>query len=186
MGWVDNYLNQPSVKAELGVSPEREFATCNMDVNQAFALSGDWSNSALLLPELVNDGVRLLVYAGNAGQYCFCLFLKKSWDCILHSLGFERVDYELCYSLLPSTIDNNHIKRHGWALFLVLCPVLNMLHAIVLSGGLWLWISFCSLGIASMGVMWKKRSITRDLSFCTVIHNHIDLYLSLFFFNFFF
>jgi Serine carboxypeptidase len=54
MGWVDSYLNQPSVKAELGVSPEREFTTCNMDVNQAFTMNGDWSNSALLLPELVD------------------------------------------------------------------------------------------------------------------------------------
>ena len=69
MGWVDTYLNQPSVKAELGVSPEREFTTCNMDVNQAFTLGGDWSNSALLLPELVNDGVRLLVYVGDAGVF---------------------------------------------------------------------------------------------------------------------
>ena len=69
MGWIDTYLNQPAVKAELGVSPEREFTTCNMAVNQAFTFSGDWSNSALLLPELVNDGVRLLVYAGNAGMF---------------------------------------------------------------------------------------------------------------------
>ena len=73
MGWVDSYLNQPSVKAELGVSPDREFATCNMEVNQAFTFGGDWSNSALLLPELVNSGVRLLVYAGNAGEFFFFL-----------------------------------------------------------------------------------------------------------------
>jgi hypothetical protein len=71
MGWVDTYLNQPSVKAELGVSPDQKFATCNMEVNQAFTFSGDWSNSALLLPELVNGGVRLLVYAGNAGEFFF-------------------------------------------------------------------------------------------------------------------
>jgi len=70
MGWIDTYLNQPSVKAELGVNPERKFATCNMAVNQAFTLSGDWTNSALLLTELVNDGVRLLVYVGNADLLC--------------------------------------------------------------------------------------------------------------------
>ena len=88
MGWIDTYLNQPDVKAELGVSPEREFATCNMAVNQAFALSGDWSNTALLLPELVNDGVRLLVYAGNAGMFfsstVFSISLSLSerrWSC---------------------------------------------------------------------------------------------------------
>lgn len=40
-----------------------------MQVNQAFTLNGDgMHNSALLLPELVDAGVRLLVYAGNAGE----------------------------------------------------------------------------------------------------------------------
>ena len=85
MGWVDTYLNQPSVKAELGVSQERKFASCNMEVNQAFTLGGDWSNSALLLPELVNGGVRLLVYAGNAGEFfsaSISLFLfERRWSC---------------------------------------------------------------------------------------------------------
>jgi len=31
-------------------------------------------NSALLLPDLINDGVRLLVYAGNAGMWR-CIFV---------------------------------------------------------------------------------------------------------------
>lgn len=75
MGWIDTYLNRPSVKAELGVNPEREFSTCNMDVNRDFTLNGDWDNYALLLPELVNGGVRLLVYAGNAGEYPYSAFL---------------------------------------------------------------------------------------------------------------
>ena len=86
MGWVDTYLNQPSVKAELGVSPDRKFATCNMDVNQAFTFGGDWTNSALLLPELVNGGVRLLVYAGNAGVFLLASF--ETVFCI--SLSSER------------------------------------------------------------------------------------------------
>ena len=52
-----------------------------MDVNQAFTLSGDWSNSALLLQELVDDGVRLLVYVGNAGEF-FSLALSRTVICI--------------------------------------------------------------------------------------------------------
>ncbi|EAU81994.2 carboxypeptidase C [Coprinopsis cinerea okayama7 len=71
MAWIENWLNKPDVKASLGVSPDREFASCNMDVNQAFTMNGDgMRNSALLLPELVNDGIRLLVYAGNADLMC--------------------------------------------------------------------------------------------------------------------
>jgi len=71
MGWIETWLNNPRVKAALGVSPARDFASCNMDVNKAFTMNGDgMHNAALLLPELVNDGVRLLVYAGNADMMC--------------------------------------------------------------------------------------------------------------------
>jgi carboxypeptidase C (cathepsin A) len=42
-----------------------------MEVNQAFTFQGDgMHNSALLLPDLINEGVRLLVYAGNADAMC--------------------------------------------------------------------------------------------------------------------
>ncbi|KAF8968259.1 Alpha/Beta hydrolase protein [Flammula alnicola] len=67
MGWIETWLNDPSNKAALGVNPSRNFASCNMEVNQAFTMNGDgMHNSAALLPELVDSGVRLLVYAGNA------------------------------------------------------------------------------------------------------------------------
>ncbi|PPQ66021.1 hypothetical protein CVT26_010777 [Gymnopilus dilepis] len=71
MTWIDTWMNEPSNKAALGVNPERTFESCNMEVNQAFTLNGDGAhNSAALLPELVNAGVRLLVYAGNADMMC--------------------------------------------------------------------------------------------------------------------
>lgn len=42
-----------------------------MQVYQAFFLQGDgMHNSAALLPELLEDGTRLLVYAGNADAMC--------------------------------------------------------------------------------------------------------------------
>ncbi|KAI0320056.1 serine carboxypeptidase [Amylostereum chailletii] len=69
--WIETYLNDPKVKATLGVDVSREFASCNLDINQAFLFQGDGShNSALLLPDLINDGIRLLVYAGNADAMC--------------------------------------------------------------------------------------------------------------------
>lgn len=62
-------MNNPKHKAALGVNPELTFQNCNMDVNQAFTMNGDgMHNSASLLPELINNGIRLLVYAGNAGM----------------------------------------------------------------------------------------------------------------------
>jgi len=72
-------MNNPANKAALGVNPDRPFASCNMDVNRAFTMNGDgMHNSAALLPELVDAGVRLLVYAGNAGKLRAILFAV--WD----------------------------------------------------------------------------------------------------------
>ena len=66
--WVQTWMNDPAVKKELGVHPSLTFESCSEDVNKAFAAQADgMRNSALLLTDLVNEGVRLLVYAGNAG-----------------------------------------------------------------------------------------------------------------------
>ena len=71
MSWIETWMNRPAVKRALGVDPARNFESCNMQVNQAFAFQGDGAhNSATLLPDLVEDGVRLLVYAGNADMMC--------------------------------------------------------------------------------------------------------------------
>ncbi|KAG6811216.1 hypothetical protein H0H92_008511 [Tricholoma furcatifolium] len=71
MNWIDVWMNNPKNRAALGVNPDQEFASCNMEVNRAFAMQGDgMHNSARLLPELVDNGVRLLVYAGNADMMC--------------------------------------------------------------------------------------------------------------------
>jgi cathepsin A (carboxypeptidase C) len=69
MQWIETWMNHPKNKAALGVNPDKTFESCNMEVNQAFTMNGDgMHNSANLLPDLINDGIRLLVYAGNAGK----------------------------------------------------------------------------------------------------------------------
>ncbi|KAL0567380.1 hypothetical protein V5O48_014608, partial [Marasmius crinis-equi] len=71
MGWIETWMNDPKNKVALGANPGRDFESSNMDVNKAFSLEGDgMRNSALLLPEVVAEGVRLLVYAGNADMMC--------------------------------------------------------------------------------------------------------------------
>ncbi|CED82787.1 serine carboxypeptidase [Phaffia rhodozyma] len=66
MGWVETYLNEAEIKRQLGVPKDLEFKSCNMQVNQAFMSQGDgMHNSAALLPELLEDGIRLLIYAGE-------------------------------------------------------------------------------------------------------------------------
>ena len=69
LGWLESWMNGEDVKRSLGVDPTLTFEACNADVNKDFALQADaMRNSALLLTDLVNEGVRLLVYAGNTGQ----------------------------------------------------------------------------------------------------------------------
>ena len=86
MQWIETWMNDPQNKAALGVNPERTFESCNMDINQAFTMNGDgMHNSASLLPELIEDGIRLLVYAGNAGEFSCFIFLIESWTVILTS-----------------------------------------------------------------------------------------------------
>jgi hypothetical protein len=36
MAWIDQYMNDPSVKAELGVSPSLKFQSCNIKVGMAW------------------------------------------------------------------------------------------------------------------------------------------------------
>jgi cathepsin A (carboxypeptidase C) len=70
MEWIETWMNNRVNKVALGVNPNMDFQACNMEVNQAFTMQGDSAhNSALLLPELIIDGIRLLVYAGNAGRF---------------------------------------------------------------------------------------------------------------------
>jgi cathepsin A (carboxypeptidase C) len=69
MGWIENWLNDPKIKAELGVDSSLKFQSCNLAINQAFMMQGDSMHfTPALLPDMINDGIRLLIYAGDAGS----------------------------------------------------------------------------------------------------------------------
>ena len=64
-------MHDPNTRRALGVNPALTFQSRSNDVNRAFGAKGDgMRNSAALLPELIDNGVRLLVYAGNADMGC--------------------------------------------------------------------------------------------------------------------
>ncbi|KAH7339045.1 peptidase S10 serine carboxypeptidase [Rhizoctonia solani] len=66
-GWISDYLNRPDIKRELGVDPNVDFRVCDNNTNQAFIKSGDpVRNAAVLLPEVIEGGLRMLNYAGDA------------------------------------------------------------------------------------------------------------------------
>ncbi|KAG9019709.1 hypothetical protein FRB90_010979 [Tulasnella sp. 427] len=67
MEWLTTWLNNQTVKAELGVPSALDFSSCNWDLNKAMTDSGEGArNAAALLPELLADGIRVLAYGGNA------------------------------------------------------------------------------------------------------------------------
>ncbi|GAA5836024.1 hypothetical protein JCM9279_002166 [Rhodotorula babjevae] len=71
MQWIETYMNQPEVRKQLGASPDATFESCNMKINQAFQLNGDVShNTAALIPELLDAGIRFLIYAGEMDFMC--------------------------------------------------------------------------------------------------------------------
>lgn len=69
---AQRWMDQASVKKALGADVNAKFKVCNFDVNSAFFKQGQaMLNSAELLPDLVGHGIRLLVYAGDAGEYLY-------------------------------------------------------------------------------------------------------------------
>ncbi|KAF8310383.1 alpha/beta-hydrolase, partial [Clavulina sp. PMI_390] len=75
VGWIETFLNNATLKRELGVLDEGrkdiEFRGCNVDMDDDFANQGDgMHNSAAVIPEMLEDGIRFLIYAGNADYRC--------------------------------------------------------------------------------------------------------------------
>ena len=71
MNWIETLMNKPDIKKQFGVPSSVEFQSCNMQLNQQFMMQGDsMVNSAALLPPLLEDGIRVLIYAGEADFMC--------------------------------------------------------------------------------------------------------------------
>jgi cathepsin A (carboxypeptidase C) len=97
--WIEMWLNNPTVKAALGVDLERSFRSFNMDMNRGFNLRGDGVRSAAkLLPELINGGVKLLVYAGKAGSYIDMIVLTYFQKIFALDM---MANYMVWYSAVP-------------------------------------------------------------------------------------
>ncbi|CAG8494620.1 3824_t:CDS:2 [Cetraspora pellucida] len=63
---IEKFSNLGVVKAELGVDRSVEYKSCNMEINFKFQLAGDWMRPYhLLIPPLLENNIRVLVYAGN-------------------------------------------------------------------------------------------------------------------------
>ncbi|KAJ7134876.1 peptidase S10 serine carboxypeptidase [Mycena epipterygia] len=102
--WIDEFMNRPEVKRELGADPRApDFVTCNNPTNFAFLLQGEGvKDSKSLLTELVDNGIRLLIYAGNADMMCNYMG-ESRWIAELpsqHKDAFEKAPF------LPWTVSD--------------------------------------------------------------------------------
>lgn len=109
--YVETYLNKPEIKKMFGVPDKVNFQACNMQINQNFMFQGDsMHSSAVVLPEMIEAGVRLLVYAGEYDAMCnwFGNVGDGSWPLQMES-SFQS---ELTDSIKTSWKVNG--KKAGW------------------------------------------------------------------------
>jgi len=67
---VKKYLDTDSVKQQLGTQ-DHKWEDCNKAVAIQFELSGDWmKNYQQLIPDMLADGIRVLIYAGDQDFIC--------------------------------------------------------------------------------------------------------------------
>ena len=132
--WIPVWLNDKDVKTALGANPARTFNGSSEEVFQDFFTSGDLMHySAGLLTDLVNDGIRLLVYAGETGETlgssstCMCSNFGRWCLQFLRSVAMDRKApqrfpqgvYPDSHPFLEGRVDrgsrrNSEDRRWGW------------------------------------------------------------------------
>jgi cathepsin A (carboxypeptidase C) len=82
---IESYLNKPKVQEILGV--DVPFEGCKRDINMKFMMAGDWMKPYVedVMP-LLEDGVKVLVYAGDADYICNWIG-NKAWTLELEWSG---------------------------------------------------------------------------------------------------
>ncbi|KAJ3274035.1 hypothetical protein HDV01_003528, partial [Terramyces sp. JEL0728] len=84
---IEAYLNRPEIQEQLGVDVQYE--GCKRDINMNFLLAGDWMRPYVeYIPEILESGVRVLIYAGDADFICNWIG-NKAWTLALEWEGSE-------------------------------------------------------------------------------------------------
>ncbi|KAJ2390810.1 hypothetical protein GGI05_003121 [Coemansia sp. RSA 2603] len=94
MNDIDTYLNSPAVQKELGAEVKK-FVSCSDKVNYGFSLNGDLMKPFHQeIPPLLEDGIRVLIYAGDADFICNW-YGNKAWSLEMEWPGkqaFNKID----------------------------------------------------------------------------------------------
>ncbi|KAK9765664.1 hypothetical protein K7432_005832 [Basidiobolus ranarum] len=86
---LTKYLNRPEIMSELGAEV-KGFKSCDTSVYFGFLMAGDWMKPYHLnIPELLEDGIRVLVYAGDADFICNW-YGNKAWAMELDWSGKKK------------------------------------------------------------------------------------------------
>ncbi|CAO3671085.1 unnamed protein product [Rhizopus stolonifer] len=86
---VQKYLNIPEVKDAIGAETDK-YESCNMQINFRFQMAGDWMRPYVReVPELLEDDIRILIYAGDADFICNWMG-NKAWTLELPWSGHEE------------------------------------------------------------------------------------------------
>ncbi|KAK6454347.1 Alpha/Beta hydrolase protein [Scheffersomyces xylosifermentans] len=68
--YIDQYLNQPEVKAKVGAEVD-QYESCNFDINRNFLLAGDWMKPYFKkVTDLLEAKLPVLIYAGDKDFIC--------------------------------------------------------------------------------------------------------------------
>jgi len=93
---MEKFLNQKSVRDSLGVG-DIQFVSCSQTVYQAMLT--DWMrNLEVGIPALLEDGIKMLIYAGEYDL--ICNWLGKLWQlhcCVQSLLCWRIMDYVFNY-----------------------------------------------------------------------------------------
>ena len=66
---MTQFLNSTATKKALGANVDIDYVVTNITINTAFYKNGQaMRNTAALLPNLINNGIRVMAYAGDTGE----------------------------------------------------------------------------------------------------------------------
>ncbi|KAL2525887.1 Serine carboxypeptidase-like 49 [Abeliophyllum distichum] len=112
---LEKFLNQRSVRNTLGVG-DIEFVSCSTSVYEAMLM--DWMrNLEVGIPSLLEDGIKLLVYAGEYDLICNWLGNSR-W---VHAMEWSGQKEFVASSEIPFEVDGSKaglLKSHGPLSFL--------------------------------------------------------------------
>ncbi|OVA06949.1 Peptidase S10 [Macleaya cordata] len=113
---MEKFLNQKSVRDALGVG-NIDFVSCSPTVYEAMLM--DWmKNLEVGIPALVNDGIKLLIYAGEYDLICNWLAGNSNWVHAMEWSGQQDFARAPNVSFVVDGTEAGLLKSHGPLSFL--------------------------------------------------------------------